>query len=125
MGLTAAEAAEILDIAEGTVHRYVAEGRLSKDRPYANAALDRDQVEELALSRLRRGQPHPYWASTTEAAALLGVTKTRVRQLAERGRIPGRQRGRTWFFRQAQLEVVANAREARALERVTVRLRTE
>lgn len=113
MGISTTEAAAILGVSTNRVHQLVSRGRLDRTPPYARDALDRDQVEQLSLELLTPGQPHPYWATAPEAALILGVTDTRVRQLARRGRIPAVQHDGRWHFRRQQLEVVANARDAR------------
>ena len=113
LGLTGGEAAEILGTSRGAVNKAVHQGKLPKATKYANAALDRDDVEQLSLARLKRGTLHPYWATAAEAAGILGVTQRRVTQLVRKGFLPAvRHRGR-WYFRRHQLEVVANARAAR------------
>ena len=117
-GLTAKEAAVILDVTSESVHKYVCAGIIHKGEKNARGGLDRDTVEQVSLARWplrRRPGPHPYWATTREAAEVLGVSRARVRQLAESGRIPAvwREDGHHWYFRRHQLEVVANAREAR------------
>ena len=88
-------------------------GSSPKATKYANAALDRDDVEQLSLARLKRGTLHPYWATAVEAAEILGVTPRRVTQLVHKGFIPAVQHRGRWYFRRHQLEVVANARAAR------------
>lgn len=59
------------------------------------------------------------WITAGEAAAILGVNRQRVTQLVEAGRLPCVQpapMARRWF-RRGQVEVIANAREARRLAR--------
>ncbi len=85
-GLTAKEAAVILDVTSESVHKYVCAGIIHKGEKNARGGLDRDTVEQVSLTRLplrRRPGPHPYWATTREAAEVLGVSRARVRQLAE------------------------------------------
>jgi excisionase family DNA binding protein len=43
------------------------------------------------------------WVSTARAAALLGVSKGRVRQLLSSGQLPGRKIGRDWLIRSGDL----------------------
>ena len=115
LGLSAAEAAEILGVQRQYVYRLVHEGVLPKAVKHQRSGLDRETVERLALERLRPHGGHPYWLTASEAAEVLGVTPKRVHQLAERGRLPVVEHdGRRWF-RRPQLEVVANARDARKL----------
>ena len=113
MGLTAAEAAEILGMNTQSVYRLIHEGKLPKQAKYKNAGLRLEDVELASLERLRTRQRHPYWAGLQEVADVLCLSRTRVRLLAALGRVPSvRHRGR-WWFRRAQIEVVANARKAR------------
>ena len=60
--------------------------------------------------RRHRNPPHPYWATTDEAAAELGVTRSAVRQmmLADRLTYKTAANGRR-YVRRHQLEVIANA----------------
>lgn len=113
MGLTAAEAAEILGVTRQSVYRLVHEGKLPKPDKYKNAGLRLDDVERASLERLRPRASHPYWVCVREAAELLGLSRTRIRQLADAGRVPGVLHDGRWWFRRPQIEVVANAREAR------------
>lgn len=115
MGLTAEEAARILGRSRNHVYRLARLGRLPRDgEPQKWAQYDRETVEALSLAALPQyGGGHPYWATTDEAATILGVSTTRVRQLVAAGRLPAVRHGRRWVFRRDQLEVVANARDAR------------
>lgn len=112
MGLTAAQAAEILGTTPRYVDQLVHRGALTKPRARQRAGLDLVDVEQLALERWN-GPGHPYWATSIEATEILGVSRSRVLQLADRGRVPAVRHNGRWFFRRAQLEVVANARDAR------------
>ena len=58
---------------------------------------------------------HPWWVDVAGAAAILAVSRERVRQLAVQGRVPALRHHGRWLFRRHQLEVVANARDARKL----------
>ena len=61
-------------------------------------------------------EPATDWLNTTAAAEILGVSPRRVRQLVERGFLPAVRRGRrSYCYRRAQVEVIANARESRKL----------
>ena len=63
--ITAAEAAEILGVTPRTVHDYASRSRLPRHAlSHVRKAYDRDEVEALSLSRMRRiHEPHPYWAT--------------------------------------------------------------
>jgi hypothetical protein len=113
----AAKAADILGMAnESSVYRLAATGGLTKPK-HARHAFDRDQVEQVALQRYRRG--HRYWASTSGAAAILGVTTNRVRQLGQRGVLPAVNRDGRHYFRRHRVEVIANARDARKVSEIS------
>ena len=64
-------------------------------------------------------EPALEWLNTIEAAdtEILGVTPRRVRQLVQRGLMPEVRRGNRsyYYFRRAQVEVIANARRSRKL----------
>ena len=112
-GLSAREAAVILDVTPRYVDRLVSDGKLPKAVRHAKAGLDRDEVEQVSLDRMRPGRPHGYWATAREAAEVLDLTRKKVGVLAALGQVPAvRHRGR-WYFRRHQLGVVANARRAR------------
>lgn len=67
---------------------------------------------EAALDARAQG-----WIRTGDVMAILGVNRSRVGQLVEADRLPcyqARPGGRRWY-RRAQVEVIANAREARRL----------
>jgi len=113
LGISGKEAAKILGITELSVRRLVQQGVLHKPAKYQRFALDLAEVEQVALQRYRPG--HPYWLTTTEAAKLLEVTPTRVRQLVARGFVPAVVHQDRSYFRRPQLEVIANARESRKL----------
>jgi excisionase family DNA binding protein len=54
------------------------------------------------------------WLTGTEAAVILGVSRTRVYQLADAEKIPVHQTGRgRRMYRRQQLEVVAHSRRVR------------
>ncbi len=81
-GITAKQAAVILDVTPRYVDRLVSDGKLPKAVRHAKAGLDRDVVEQMSLDRLRRGQPHGYWATSQEVAQLLDLTRKKVGVLA-------------------------------------------
>lgn len=77
---------------------------------------DLDELEARSLAALKyHDSGHPYWLNSTEVADCLGVTVSRVRQLLDAERIPSvtAPNGRR-YVRRHQLEVIANARDARA-----------
>ena len=114
IGISGAEAAEILGIHELSVSRLVGRGILRKAIPHRKIGLDRADVERLALERYAR-RDHRYWTTTAGAAEILGVTANRVRQLVDRGscrRFATTVAGTSGGIR---VEVIANARESRKL----------
>jgi len=113
LGVSGKEAANILGIRELSVARLVSQGVIPKTAKHARFALDRSDVERVALERYQAG--HRYWLSTREAAEVLGVGTTRVLQLVDRGFLPAVKHEGRWNFRRHQVEVIANARESRKL----------
>ena len=111
LGLSGAEGARILGIHEVSVARLVRQGVLHKPAGRQQYALDRDEVEQLALDRYTPGPP--YWLTSAEAGEVLGLTPTSVNRLARAGKIPAVRHGRRWLYRRHQVEVLANARAAR------------
>lgn len=115
LGLTASEAAEILGVpGELYVYHLIAKGRIPPAREHARRGLDREDVEQASLERLRPGRPHLYWATAAEAAFILGVTQERVCELAMAERLPAVPHAGHWFFRRHQVHVIANARRLRS-----------
>jgi DNA-binding transcriptional MerR regulator len=101
--ITVEEASVIAGISVGTAQRYRREGlftSLPGRTPYS-----RREAEQLA---------HDPWLSGVEAAEILGVSHVRVTQLANKDKIPYHEgaSGRR-YYKRSQLEVVANARDAR------------
>jgi hypothetical protein len=112
LGLTNAEAAEILGMKEVSVARLVL-GKIPKSVRYQRNGLDRDVVERLSVARYKPG--HPYWVTGREAASILGLSPARVLQLRQEDRLPVVVHKGRHYYRRPQLEVIANAREARLL----------
>jgi predicted XRE-type DNA-binding protein len=110
LGISGAEAATILGIRETSVSRLVRRGLL-RPAPFAHKALDRDEVERLALERYKPGPP--YWLNTADVANLLGVSKQRVGQLVRKEFLPAVEHNGRRLFRRDQVEVIGNARDAR------------
>ena len=71
IGISGAEAAEILGIHELSVSRLVGRGILRKTVPHRRIGLDRADVERLALERYAH-KDHPYWTTSAGAAEILG-----------------------------------------------------
>ena len=106
--ITREEAARILGVKYGTVSRLIDAGILHRV-PGQHPSLSRAEVEGQA--------DHPHrseWITGTEAASILGISKTRVWQLALKDLLPwefadnGRRR-----YRRAQIEVISRARQLR------------
>jgi Helix-turn-helix domain len=106
IGISGAEAAEILGIHELSVSRLVGRGILRKTVPHRKIGLERADVERLALKRYAH-KDHPYWTTTAGAAEILGVTANRVRQLVVRGFLLAVRHEGRWYFRRHQVEVIA------------------
>lgn len=93
----------IAGISVGTAQRYRREGLCT--RLPGRTTYSRREAEQLAQDP---------WLSGVEAADVLGVSHVRVTQLANKDKIPYRvgASGRR-YYKRSQLEVVANARDAR------------
>jgi excisionase family DNA binding protein len=102
--ITLTAAADLLDLPTWTVTWLRSEGLLGP-RLEGNPSYSRSAVEAFLANPFING---------SSAAKVLGVTRTRVYQLAEADRIPyfKSPSGRHWY-RVKQLEVVANARRVR------------
>ena len=79
-----------------------------------------ERVERLALNSYRWmahvDDPDSYWVTVKQAAAILGVSRQRIKQLLEADRLPHEvTHGQVRLMRREQLETVANARQARKL----------
>jgi DNA-binding transcriptional MerR regulator len=101
--ITVEEASAIAGISIGTTKRYRREGLFSRLHDWPT--YSRREAEQFAQDP---------WMSGVEAAVILGVSHARVTQLANKDKIPYREAasGRR-FYKRSQLEVVANARDAR------------
>lgn len=122
-GVTYAAAAAILGVSVRSVWRLVESGDLRTHGPrHARRRLSRAEVEAVAVARHRRNRSGGYFIATEQAAQLLGVNRSRVRQLADADLIPYVRTARgDRLYRRDQLEVVANARRARFHDRIQVR----
>ena len=110
--MTHAEAAELLGVHPGSVARWVVAGTLRPISPYAKAGLLRADVERLSLARWREGDPS--WLTAAQVAERLGVTRPRVYQLSDAGRLPYERTpdGRR-LYRPGQVNVIVRARRKR------------
>ena len=122
--LTLGEAAHILGCSVHKVQVLIRSGELTGGQRYQHRALNREEVERLAVQRWRpprRGvvdDGSSYWVTTTQIAQILGVGRTRVGQLVHRGFLPCVHSPGGWrLFRRGQVEVIANARESRRFQR--------
>jgi hypothetical protein len=90
----------------------VSQGRLPPVGYYAKRNLLRSDVEKLSAARWRIGDPS--WLTTSQAAAVMGLTPVRVNQLARAGRLPHEVSRHGWrLFRPEQVAVIGNARRVR------------
>lgn len=102
------EAANILGVPMSVVKILIRQGVLHRV-PGQFPSLSKAQVEERA-----RNPQSSEWVTGTEAAHILGLSTTRVWQLALKDRLPfeyatsGRRR-----YRRAQIEVISRARQIR------------
>lgn len=104
--ITQLEAAEILGVKPGTVRRLLREGVLHRVKGQ-HPILSKAEVEQEARN------PHKSeWITGSEAARILGISTTRVWQLALKDRLPWElaENGRR-KYRRSQIEVVSNARQ--------------
>jgi predicted site-specific integrase-resolvase len=112
------DAAEILGCSRATVRRHILAGRLESGDRDEPGSMSRDAVEQLARRsydwRKRLHDDQSYWLTGQRAADVLGVNRARLNQLADRGFVPYvTHDDGTRLYRREQLEVVANARQAR------------
>lgn len=112
--ISRAEAAIVLGVGEGSVARLRREGLLSEVRG-GRRLYSRAEVKAFAADP---------WLNGVGAAQVLGVTRTRVFQLASADKIPFRfTRTGKRAFRKSQLQVVANARQTRSTRTIGVKTR--
>lgn len=74
-----------------TVYDYAARGVLNR---HVRGAYDHAQIEARSLAQLKRyhHEPHPYWATSEEAAAVVGVSRSTVPLMMLSNRLPLRDR---------------------------------
>jgi hypothetical protein len=114
--VTVEEAAHILGCSVAAVRRHQAAGRLSAAAEGGQGGLARDNVERLASEvfawRRHSHDPHPYWVTGQQAADLLGVSRSRLGQLADARRVPHiRHQDTTRLYRRDELVALRDARE--------------
>ena len=106
--MTHREAAEMLGVSVTQIPKLIRDGLLDRVEGQF-PSLARTQVEEQA-----RNPRLAEWVNVTEAAQILGLSKTRVGQISNKDLLPfeitasGRRR-----FRRAQIEVISRARQVR------------
>ncbi|MGH3506864.1 MAG: hypothetical protein ACRDO2_06635 [Nocardioidaceae bacterium] len=91
MLITATEAAEILGMQLQSVYDAASRGRIPRHAPsHVRGAYDHEEIEALSLSRLNRihHQPHPYGATTEEAAVEVHVSRSNVPLMMLSDRLP-------------------------------------
>jgi hypothetical protein len=109
-------------------HAVLADGRGTRPRHAAWEAeeilgagpYELDVVEKAALEHYRTHaharDPYSYWVTTTQAAALPGISDVRVKQLLNGEKIPfERHRSGKRLMRRHQVDVIGNARQSRKL----------
>ena len=102
-----AEAASILGVSQSSVRRFVREGVLHRV-PGQYPTLSKTEAEEQ-LRNPRQSE----WIKGIEAADILGISKTRVGQLALKDLLPWELSGRRRRYRRSQIEVISRARQIR------------
>lgn len=78
--------------------------------------VERTRALEREAERVARRSPPDdgqAWLTMTETAVLVGLSRTRIRQRIDAGRIPATRHGDRWWIRRQDAEVVANARRFR------------
>jgi hypothetical protein len=91
-GVTLDEAASILGSSRSTVRRHVLAVRLTAGGFYEHRTLSRAEVEALAAQlynwRDARQDAESYWVTGRHAAGVLGISRSRLGQLADEDRVP-------------------------------------
>lgn len=110
--VTIEEAGVILGGTAADVRRHLGAGRL-------HAPLQRLEVERLASEifawRRHADDDEPYWITGQRAADLLGVSRSRLGQLAEAHQIPHvRHQDGTRLYRRHELASMRNLRHTRS-----------
>ncbi|MGB3762726.1 MAG: excisionase family DNA-binding protein [Ornithinimicrobium sp.] len=86
-----------------------------RQRREVERALEVEREAERLRHLAERQPPDDgqVWLSIATTAALVGVERTTIRYKVAAGRIPAIRRGRRWWIRRQDAEVVANARRFR------------
>ncbi|WP_420830549.1 helix-turn-helix domain-containing protein [Nocardioides aquaticus] len=82
----------------------------------ARQVLQQDRAEAAARRAERIPGAPPdgqVWFSVAETAVLIGVSRSRIGQWVQAGRLPATRRRRLWWIRRQDAEVAANARRFR------------
>lgn len=112
--ITLLEAGLILGCGVSTVRRLVVTAHARHGGHESEARLTRHSVEMLATEvytwRTHTDDASSYWVTGERAAAVLGVSRGRLSQLANERRVPFvRHQDGTRLYRRAQLELIASS----------------
>lgn len=112
--LTLVESGLILGCSVSAVRRLVVTAHARHGGYESEARLTRHSVEMLAAEvyawRAHIDDASSYWVTGERAAAVLGVSRTRLNQLATARRVPFvRHQDGTRLYRRAQLELIASS----------------
>ena len=119
--LTILEAAHMLGLPPAEARHLLYDHQLAAPRSHLVTATTA-AVEELAPVHYPWKQhvhdPQSYWLTVSQAAGILGVSVQRVKQFLEKDALPYETTNTgVRLMRRHQLEVVANVRLSRALQR--------
>ncbi len=106
--ITQGQAATILGQSIGRVQGLIKSGVLTRT-PNRQRSLSRSQVEDQLAN-----PKQPEWINAQAASAILGISKTRTGQLADKGFLPfdvGHSGSRR--YRRQQIEIISRARQIR------------
>jgi hypothetical protein len=117
--VTVEEASLILGCPPAAVRRHIAAARLISHGREGEVRLQRAAVEGLASEifswRRHSHDPDPYWVTGQRAADVLGVSRSRLGQLADAHHVPHvRHQDGTRLYRRRELAALKHARESRS-----------